>query len=174
MEYKVLNKSNQQTVQVYLFDWGNTLMVDFSDCTGKMCEWQKVEALPDAKKVLAKLSTIAKIFIATSAADSTENEIKMAFQRVDLSDYISGYFCKENLGIEKGTADFFPAIISKLNLSASQITMVGDTYEKDIGPAITAGINAIWFAPTATPAIKADVKIIKSLKELLTSFDNKI
>lgn len=29
--------------KTYLFDWGDTLMVDFPDQEGKMCNWSKVE-----------------------------------------------------------------------------------------------------------------------------------
>jgi len=31
-------------LHVYLFDWGDTLMVDFPGTPGKMCDWQVVEA----------------------------------------------------------------------------------------------------------------------------------
>ena len=85
--------------QVYLFDWGNTLMVDFPEVSGKMCNWQVVEAVSGAKEALENLSKTSKIYIATGAADSTEVEIQMAFERVGLNQYISGYFCKENVGI---------------------------------------------------------------------------
>ena len=30
--------------EIFLFDWGDTLMVDFPGVPGKMCDWDKVEA----------------------------------------------------------------------------------------------------------------------------------
>ena len=83
-------------IEVYLFDWGDTLMVDFPNASGKMCDWENVKAVTGAKNALNALSRHAKIYVATGAADSTELEIKLAFERVGLSEFISGYFCKAN------------------------------------------------------------------------------
>ena len=153
-------------MNVYLFDWGDTLMVDFPQNTGKMCEWETVEAIEGAKDALAVLSQTANIYIATGAADSTEQEIKSAFERVGLSQYISGYFCKENIGIDKGAAAFLNAIISTLAVPVSDITMVGDSFVKDIEPAISVGITPIWFTPNRDQIAFDNIRIIKSLSEL--------
>ena len=136
---------------IYLFDWGNTLMVDFPQYTGKMCDWETVQAVDGAPETLAYLSAHHKVYIATGAADSSEAEIQQAFDRVHLSQYISGYFCKANLGIEKGSALFYQAIVEKLAVDASDITMIGDSLEKDIIPALEAGLNAIWFNAAHLP-----------------------
>ncbi|MCW8333442.1 HAD family hydrolase [Vibrio paucivorans] len=135
--------------KVYLFDWGNTLMVDFP-LPGKMCDWPKVEAVDGADQMLSELSKTNQVFIATSAVESSEQDIQRAFERVGLSEYISGYFCKQNLGILKGSAEFYRAIVERLNVEANQVIMVGDTLEKDITPAIEAGISAIWFNPSSS------------------------
>lgn len=153
-------------MNVYLFDWGDTLMVDFPQNTGKMCEWETVEAIEGAKDALAVLSQTANIYIATGAADSTEQEIKSAFERVGLSQYISGYFCKENTGVDKGTAAFLNAIISTLVIPVSNITMVGDSFVKDIEPAISVGITPIWFTPNSVQIAPDNIRTIKSLSEL--------
>ncbi|TOF26880.1 hydrolase, partial [Vibrio parahaemolyticus] len=34
--------------KVYLFDWGDTLMIDFPDQIGKMCDWVNVQAVNGA------------------------------------------------------------------------------------------------------------------------------
>ena len=153
-------------MNVYLFDWGDTLMVDFPQNIGKMCEWETVEAIEGARETLAVLSQTANIYIATGAADSTEQEIKSAFERVELSQYISGYFCKENIGVDKGTAAFLNAIISTLAVPVSDITMVGDSFVKDIEPAISVGITPIWFTPNRDQIAPDNIRIIKSLSEL--------
>lgn len=155
-------------LDIYLFDWGDTLMVDFPEAVGKMCEWETVEAVSGARETLAVLSKTAKIYIATGAADSTELEIKSAFERVALSEYISGYFCKANLGLEKGTTAFLNAIIATLNKPVSTIAMVGDTFDKDIKPAISVGITPIWFTKNTGEISANNVRTIKSLNELLT------
>ena len=133
--------------KTYLFDWGDTLMVNFPDQSGKMCDWPIVEPIDGALETLEYLSKHYRVYIATNAADSSEQEIQQAFSRVGLDKFISGYFCKANLGVDKASPEFFPTIISRLNVPASSITMIGDTLEKDITPALKSGINAIWFVP---------------------------
>lgn len=93
-------------ITTYLFDWGDTLMVDFPDATGKMCDWNHVEAISGAQETLAELSRNFQIYVATGAADSSEQDIRNAFQRVGLDTFINGYFCKENLGVDKDSPDF--------------------------------------------------------------------
>jgi len=154
-------------IEVYLFDWGDTLMVDFPNAEGKMCHWENVEAVHGAKDTLESLSQHAQVYIATGAADSTELEIKLAFERVGLSEYISGYFCKANLGLVKGSPEFLNAILSTLNVPASNIVMVGDNFEKDIEPAISVGINPVWFTPSKNVLITPlNVRKIDCLSEL--------
>ena len=167
-------------IEVYLFDWGDTLMVDFPDASGKMCDWQNVEAVSGAKNTLAALSKHCKIYIATGAADSTELEIKLAFERVGLSQFISGYFCKANLGLSKGSAEFLQAILTKLDIAAKNVAMVGDNFEKDIKPATAVGMQAFWLSPknavlqqsTANVNINVSVNIIKSLTALHSNLCN--
>jgi putative hydrolase of the HAD superfamily len=145
--------------RIYLFDWGDTLMVDFPNQIGKMCEWKRVAACEGAKEVLEALSQIASIYIATGAHDSSVADIKKAFERVHLAKYISGYFCKANLGLSKGTPEFLEAIISQLNVDKKLVTIVGDSYEKDILPALHVNIKSIWLTDQEEPSHKLIVKI---------------
>ncbi len=52
---------------IYLFDWGNTLMVDFPHAQGKMCDWEHVETVPQAKETLAQLTQDHQVFISRPA-----------------------------------------------------------------------------------------------------------
>ncbi|MEK2144723.1 hypothetical protein WOC23_22300 [Vibrio parahaemolyticus] len=98
--------------KVYLFDWGDTLMIDFPDQTGKMCDWGNIQAVNGALQTLEALSKEHQIYVATNAADS---------------------------------------------------------YDKDIEPAVTVGIQAIWFNPMAKIAQgNHEVKEIRKLSELCT------
>jgi putative hydrolase of the HAD superfamily len=155
--------------KTYLFDWGDTLMVDFPNAKGKMCDWNVVEIVNGAKEALDNISIHSQIYIATSADESTENDIKLAFERVGLAKYISGYFCKENLGITKGSPEFYLAIVKKLKLQPNQVVMVGDTIEKDIKPALQAGLDAIWFNHSYENKQNSEhIKQINNLFELCT------
>lgn len=151
---------------VYLFDWGDTLMVDFPNVTGKMCDWKTVEALTGAKQALEELSKQSRIYVATGAADSTELEIQQAFERVGLSQYITGYFCKANLGLSKGSAEFLPAILNELKVPSSKVAMVGDNFVKDIKPALAVGIQPFWLTDESIEPAPDNVRIIKQLSEL--------
>ncbi len=153
-------------INVYLFDWGDTLMVDFPGVSGKMCDWDIVEAVSGAKEALEALSKHSQVYIATGAADSTELEIKRAFDRVGLSQFISGYFCKANLGMSKGTPEFLNAILDKLKITSLNVAMVGDNFEKDIKPAISVGIQPYWFTEKDIESIPNNVKVIKELSAL--------
>ncbi|MDO6507743.1 HAD hydrolase-like protein [Colwellia sp. 4_MG-2023] len=153
-------------IEVYLFDWGDTLMVDFPGVSGKMCQWGKVEAVYGAREALETLAKTAQIYIATGAADSTELEIKFAFERVGLSQFITGYFCQENVGFLKGSPEFLSSILNKLNTPLANIAMVGDNFEKDINPAINAGIKPIWFTQKNIENSHDNVKVISKLSAL--------
>jgi putative hydrolase of the HAD superfamily len=151
---------------VYLFDWGDTLMVDFPGVPGKMCDWETVEAVEWAEEALKVISKKAKVYIATGASESTETEIKKALNRVNLDKYITGYFCKSNLGTGKGNPAFFSSILTKLGKQASQVTMVGDSLKKDIEPAQKIGIHVIWFSKGKTSDQSNGIRAITSLREL--------
>ncbi|WP_159820198.1 HAD family hydrolase [Colwellia sp. 20A7] len=153
-------------IEVYLFDWGDTLMVDFPSVSGKMCHWEKVEAVYGAREALETLAKTAPIYIATGAADSTELEIKLAFERVGLSQFITGSFCQENVGFLKGSPEFLSSILNKLNTPLANIAMVGDNFEKDIKPAINAGIKPIWFTQKNIENSHDNVKVISKLSAL--------
>jgi len=156
---------------IYLFDWGNTLMTDFPKETGKMCDWKNVEAIDGALATLEELSRRgALIYVATNAGDSSEYDIQAAFFRVALSPYIQGYYCKANLGIGKGTPEFFQRILQDLNADPKSVIMTGDTYNNDIEPALEAGIQAVWFNPEreVCQGARDDVVQICYLSELLS------
>ncbi|MDN3630600.1 HAD family hydrolase [Vibrio lentus] len=161
-----------ELTEIVLFDWGNTLMIDFPEAQGKMCDWEVVEEVAGAREVLAALSKQHKLYVATNAADSTEQDIIQAFERVGLSQYILGYFCKASLGVSKYDFDFYPAIISKLGVAPQDITMVGDTLDKDIYPALEADLKAVWLNTEGT-ALKSghpNIVQVQSLSELLEKY----
>ncbi len=155
-------------IKVYLFDWGDTLMVDFPNITGKMCDWEIVEAVTGAKETLEVLSEHSQIYIATGADDSTEFEIQRAFERVGLSQFISGYFCKANLGLSKGSPKFLKIILSILKIPLENIAMVGDNLDKDIKPALAVGIQPYWFTDKNIETAPDNVKVINQLSALYT------
>ncbi|MGD9021000.1 MAG: HAD family hydrolase [Lysobacterales bacterium] len=155
--------------RIFLFDWGNTLMVDIPGQVGKMRDWPEVKAVDGAAAALERLSRECTIYVATNAIESHENDIKAALERVGLAQYISGYFCRANVGIGKGSQDYYQAIVDALGIEADEATMVGDSYQNDIAPALQAGLNAIWLRPGGDfKRNVADLRVITNLRELCT------
>jgi len=152
--------------RIYLFDWGNTLMVDFPDQPGKMCGWEEIAIVPGAEELLRKLSQNSSIYIATGAADSTEHDIEQAFRRAGLHTYISGYFCYANTGIRKGTKDFLLHILRQLSAAPENVTVIGDSFENDILPAAGLGIQAFWLTKTANRTLPDNVFAVGTLDRI--------
>lgn len=152
-------------IKHYLFDWGDTLMVDMPNQTGPMCDWPEVEAVQGAKACLQRLSQHAQCHLATNAEDSTEAQIRLALKRAGLSEYICHIFCRENLGVGKTDPDYFAKIVKRLNVNQEHVSMLGDSLERDVQPALKAGIHAQWFNPNNSPTT-ADISIINTLDML--------
>ena len=103
--------------------------------------------------------------MATNAEDSTEAQVRLALIRAGLSDYINHVFCRENLGMGKTNPRYYQTITDKLNVSPKQITMVGDSLERDVHQALKAGIKAVWFNPNRVCTV-SDVLTIEKLDML--------
>ena len=131
-----------------------------------MKDWKNVESVDGAVELLETLSKRAKIYIATGATDSNEKDIKTAFSRVRLSKYISGYYCFSNVGFKKGEKKHLETIISDLRVNPKDVTIVGDSYEKDIAPALAIGTNAIWLNHNGIDDINENVRVVSSLREI--------
>lgn len=151
--------------QHYLFDWGDTLMVDIPGQTGPMCDWPKVQVVAGAKDCLKRLSQNAYCHLATHAEDSSEVQIRQALIGAELSEFITHVFCRENLGVGKTDPRYYPTITAKLAVSPEHITMVGDSLERDVYQALKAGLKAVWFNPNNTHTT-ADIVTIKQLDML--------
>lgn len=162
-----MNKGERAMTQpIYLFDWGDTLMVDFPGQSGKMSTWEKVETVEGAEQTLQALAKEHAVYVATSAQHSSERDIEQAFQRVGLDNYLNGYYCKANLGLEKTSVAFYHAIAQSLEVEPSHLIMVGDSLEKDIYPAQQAGLNAVLYNPN-NDAVPEGITHIQSLTQLL-------
>ena len=151
--------------KIYLFDWGNTLMVDFPDKKGPMYLWDKIQAIENAFEILKFLSQNRSCYLATNALDSKKDEIFLALKRVGLDKFIKDIFCSQEVGQEKPSREFFEEIFKKLDYRKEQIVMIGDNLEKDILGALENDIDAILFDPKDKHKDYKDKKI-KNLIEL--------
>ncbi len=152
---------------IYLFDWGDTLMVDTPGIAGKMCDWEHVEATRFAEETLKRISLKASIYVATAAAESAPEDIEKAFKRVGLNKFIKGYFCKQNTGFTKPAPEFYLTIIKTLSVNPGSVTMVGDNLEKDILPCHRLGFNTVWLTSKQNKDLPEGVRTIANLGELV-------
>jgi len=131
--------------KVFLFDWGDTIMKNFPEETGKMYTWHKVEAMPNAEKMLEELTQYTDCYIATNAKDSEKEDIIKALQRAGLHKYFKDIFCYRDIGLSKPSKDYFNAILYKLKVKKDNLVMIGDNIESDIAGAKRFGIDTILY-----------------------------
>jgi len=127
-----------------IFDWGDTLMKDDPQAKTPMVQWPVVEAVDGAEEVLSVIHAQRTVILATNAVQSDEADIRRALQRVNLDDYVDHIFCFRNTGLRKPSADFFQHISHSLKAPASDMVMVGDSFETDIQGANLAGVMGVW------------------------------
>ncbi len=132
---------------IYLFDWGDTLMKDDPEARGPMVSWPVVALCENALPMLECLSRRHDLYIATNAADSREDEIRAALDRVGIGVFIQGIFCYRRLGVKKPSRAFFDAIITELGCRPEDLTMVGDHPENDVIWATDHGARGILYDP---------------------------
>ena len=136
---------NPLRYRIVLFDWGDTLMYDNPASTLPMVEWTTVKAVEGIADVLVDLhSSGRRIILATSASVSDEGQIHGALARAELDLYFSQIYCFKNTRLPKGAA-FYSHILNDLGVPASDVLMVGDSFEKDIQAPNSVGIFAVWF-----------------------------
>ena len=140
-----------------LFDWGNTLMVDFPEYEGPMSSWPRVEAVTHARETLEQVRALGwGTALATNAGDSLEADIRAALARVELDPLIDRVFCSREVGHNKPSPEFFTFIKKALALPDKDLVMVGDDFQKDIEGATKCGIRAVWFRPRQDPDLPAE------------------
>jgi putative hydrolase of the HAD superfamily len=150
-----------------LFDWGNTLMQDFTEFDGPMYTWPQVEVMPHALEVMAELIPHWSFALATNAADSGEKDIWAALHRVGLDRYIDKVYCFRKINHKKPSLEFFAYILNDLRIDPMDAIMVGDNFEVDVLGANRAGLYAIWLNRLDEKCIKAaNHTTIHDLREL--------
>ena len=95
----------------YLFDKGDTLMVDQLENPVPMSEWEEVCEVKLAKKLLAILNENAYCHLATNSDSTNEQQIRKALGRVELNQYIKNIYCYRTLGLKKPSQEFFNYIL---------------------------------------------------------------
>jgi HAD superfamily hydrolase (TIGR01509 family) len=130
-------------IKALLFDWGNTVMVDF-ELPGPMFTWEKVAWVEGTEESLRTLSSRYDCYIATNAGQSDRTAVKKGLNRVEADRYFKEIFASSDIGFEKPDQRFFEAIIHTLKLNPEELVMIGDNYTKDIAGARRCGIRTVF------------------------------
>lgn len=132
-----------------VFDWGNTLMVNFPQFSGQMVTWPEVAAVEGADQTLAALQSTFRLAVGTNAYESRSHArpVRQALARVGLERHFKAVFTAADLGSLKPDPAFFHGIEGILGCTPAQAAMVGDSYQDDVMGAHQAGWTAIWFNP---------------------------
>jgi len=125
----------------------------FPDYPGPMSEWPRVQAIRGVARALTELKRCHALVLATNAADSDAEHVRLALERVGLAMYFDAIYTTHELGARKPAPDFFRAILERWMLSPQQAAMVGDDYRVDVLGARQAGLWAVWYNPQANPCL---------------------
>jgi putative hydrolase of the HAD superfamily len=120
-------------------------MREFTEFSGPMINWPRVDVMKDVPEVLAELHEEWKLCLATNAVDSSEEEIRAALRRAGLDLLLDKVYCFRKIGHKKPSRQFFEYVLKDLGVHRSRVIMIGDDFESDILGAVASGIHAIWF-----------------------------
>jgi putative hydrolase of the HAD superfamily len=148
-------------------------MYDDPALTAPMVEWSEVRVVEGIADLLADLRDGGRQnIIATGAMISDEDQIRGALARAGLNAYFSRVYCFKNTNLPKGEA-FYRHILADLDVTASDVVMVGDSFEKDILAANAAGIFGVWFNQRSDETRNHGLyTTVHSMRELRAFFQN--
>jgi len=127
--------------KILLFDWGNTIMVDFN-LPGPMYTWSRAAWVPGAEEALKELQDHL-CCIATNAGESDLDAVRKGLEMVDANPYFMYVFPSRDVGFMKPDPRFFRFIIHLLGSFPDNYIMIGDNYQKDIVGAKSVGMKTI-------------------------------
>ena len=91
--------------KILLFDWGNTIMVDFN-LPGPMFTWETVAWVTGVENLMKKISRNV-CCIATNAGESDSDAVRKALARIGADIYFPTYLLPGILDLRNQTFAFF-------------------------------------------------------------------
>lgn len=153
--------------RVVIFDWGDTVMRDFTEFQGPMVYWPRVEIIDGIEECLEKISPHYITCLASNAGSSDAYLMGSALERAGIRDYFNYLFTSKELGTMKPDPNFFKEIAARLGVDPSECIMIGNDYEKDIVPSKIVGMKTVLYTETniEEPKQCADI-IIQSMGQI--------
>lgn len=145
--------------KMLVFDWGDTLMVEYPDEVGPMAEWTRVAPMAGVIATMPELAAQVPCYVASNASDSDAKQVKAALARLGLDKYFQRIYTDKELGARKPSAEFFRSLLGKLECAAEDVIYIGNDYTKDIVPAKEAGLLTVLISTEPGVYTAADVHI---------------
>jgi FMN phosphatase YigB (HAD superfamily) len=159
--------SEMGIINMVIFDWGDTVMRNFTQYKGPMVYWPRVEAIHGAEKALKEISGRYICCLASNAGDSNAELMGLALERVQLKRFFKYLYTEKELGAVKPSPEFYRNILKNTGFQPGECIAVGNDYEKDIIPAGAIGIKTIWLSSSGdTISREQPDVIIRSMVEL--------
>ncbi len=86
--------------------------------------------------------------------------------KLGLDKWANSIVTSEEAGCEKPHPFMFQLALKKLNLQASEVCMIGDSFKKDIEGAVSLGINSYWLTKPANYIEHENITCIGDLGEI--------
>jgi HAD superfamily hydrolase (TIGR01549 family) len=86
--------------------------------------------------------------------------------KLELQKWANYIVTSEEAGCEKPHPFMFQLALKKLNLQASEVCMIGDSFKKDIEGANSLGIKSYWLTDSANHIEKDNIHCISNLGEI--------
>ncbi len=136
---------NNEQIKIIIFDWGNTLMVDFPQYKGAMFYWSQIKLMPNVLETLKLLYKKIPLCVATNAGDSNTELMIKALERGGIKHFFDYFFSSNDAGYSKPDPRFFTALTNFVNVAPNNCLMIGNDYEKDIVGAANVGMKTLFY-----------------------------
>ena len=114
-------------------------------------------ALLEAVKERAKVGVVSNNLL---------EEQRAKLRHCELDRYIDVLMVSEEAGVSKPDPKIFEMALERLDCTAEEAVMVGDSWPADIVGAQASGIRAIWVNPHGAPPPDPSVPVLRSLEPI--------
>lgn len=138
---------------------------DLVSSVAYMCYAKAKQCVSESREVLEKLKGKYKLGVVSNFYGN----LKTVLADFGILDYFDCVIDSASVGIRKPDSQIFQMGLNALNLKASEIIVVGDSYEKDVLPALHIGCNVVWLRSRKwnEPVENGiNVKMVNKLKDL--------
>jgi HAD superfamily hydrolase (TIGR01549 family) len=116
------------------------------------------QAVAGAAALLQLVKTRARVGI---VSNNLLEEQSAKLRHCGLESLVDTLVVSEEAGVSKPDPHIFRLALERLGCEASEAVMIGDSWNTDVRGARAAGVRAIWFNPSGTPAPEVDRTVVQ-------------